>query len=75
MPDVTRHPTRHRIAPWLLSLCLVLLWGLWVVGFMRLFWLLAVALLLPGAIKVARMASHHVSRACRRIRGRLPRQA
>jgi len=29
---------------------------------MRLFWLLAIALLLPGAIKVARMASHHVSR-------------
>jgi small-conductance mechanosensitive channel len=29
---------------------------------MRLFWLLAVALLLPGAIKVARMASHNVSR-------------
>jgi small-conductance mechanosensitive channel len=62
LPDVTRHPVHHRVAPWLLSLCLVLLWGLWVVGFMRLFWLLAVALLLPGAIKVARMASHHVSR-------------
>jgi hypothetical protein len=62
LADVTRHPTHHRIAPWLLSLCLVLLWGLWVVGFMRLFWLVAVALLLPGAIKVARMASHHVSR-------------
>jgi small-conductance mechanosensitive channel len=62
LPDVTRHPVHHRIAPWLLSLCLVLLWGFWVVGFMRLFWLLAVALLLPPAIKVARMASHHVTR-------------
>ncbi|MFL4989734.1 MAG: mechanosensitive ion channel family protein [Microvirga sp.] len=62
-PDAPRgSPVHHRIAPWLLSLCLVLLWGLWVVGFMRLFWLVAVALLLPGAIKVARMASHHVSR-------------
>ena len=56
------HPARHRFTPWLLSLCLVALWGFWVVGFMRLFWLLAVALLLPPAIKVAQMASHHVSR-------------
>ncbi len=62
LPDETRHPARHRFTPWLLSLCLVLLWGFWVVGFMRLFWLLAVALLLPPAIKVAQMASHHVSR-------------
>jgi moderate conductance mechanosensitive channel len=62
LPDVMGHSVHHRIAPWLLSLCLVLLWGLWVVGFMRLFWLVAVALLLPGVIKVARMASHHVSR-------------
>lgn len=62
LPNVTGPPTRHRVAPWLLSLCLVLLWGLWVVGFIGLFWLVAVALLLPGAITVARMASHHVSR-------------
>jgi hypothetical protein len=62
VPDVTQHSALHRVTPWLLSLCLVLLWGFWVVGFMRLFWLLAVALLLPPAIKVARMASHHVSR-------------
>ncbi|MDF2688556.1 MAG: hypothetical protein K0Q80_1521, partial [Microvirga sp.] len=61
-PDVTQRPAHQRVAPWLLSLCLVLLWGFWVVGFMRLFWLLAVALLLPPAIKVARMASHHVTR-------------
>ena len=75
LPDETRHPTRHRITPWLLSLCLVLLWGFWVVGFMRLFWLLAVALLLPGAIKVARMASHHVSRGLSGSEGAVPRQA
>jgi small-conductance mechanosensitive channel len=62
LPDATGQPARHAITPWLLSLCLLLLWGFWVVGFMRLFWLLAVALLLPPAIKVARMASHHVSR-------------
>jgi small-conductance mechanosensitive channel len=62
LPDVMGLSARHRVTPWLLSLCLLLLWGLWVVGFMRLFWLLAVALLLPGAIKVARMAGHHVSR-------------
>ena len=62
LPDETRRPARHRFTPWLLSLCLALLWGFWVVGFMRLFWPLAVALLLPPAIKVAQMASHHVSR-------------
>ncbi|WP_162815874.1 mechanosensitive ion channel family protein, partial [Microvirga aerophila] len=62
LPDEIGSPAHHRVAPWLLSLCLMLLWGLWVIGAMRLFWLLAVALLLPGAIKVARMASHHVSR-------------
>ncbi|KAB0266881.1 mechanosensitive ion channel family protein [Microvirga brassicacearum] len=62
LPDATRHTARHAVAPWLLSLCLVLLWGFWVVGFMRLFWLLAIALLLPAAIMVARTASHHVFR-------------
>jgi small-conductance mechanosensitive channel len=62
LPDVTPHSARHRITPWLLSLCLVLLWGFWVIGFMRLFWLLAVALLLPPMVKVVKMASHHVSR-------------
>src|SRR5918993_1269025 len=62
LADVTQPPARHAVTPWLLSLCLVLLWGFWVVGFMRLFWLLAVALLLPPAIQVAQMASHHVSR-------------
>jgi small-conductance mechanosensitive channel len=62
LPDTTLHRTHHAVAPWLLSVYLVLLWGLWVVGFMRLFWLLAVALLLPPTIKVARMASHHASR-------------
>ncbi len=47
LPDATRHPARHTVAPWLLSVFLVLLWGLWVAGLMRLFWLAAVALLLP----------------------------
>ena len=75
LPDETRHPARHRFTPWLLSLCLVLLWGFWVVGFMRLFWLLAVALLLPPAIKVAQMASHHVSRPPSEAPRRRPRQA
>jgi small-conductance mechanosensitive channel len=62
LPSTPRSPARAGVAPWLLSLCLVLLWGIWVAGFMRLFWLAAIALLVPPAIRIVRMASHHVSR-------------
>jgi moderate conductance mechanosensitive channel len=62
LPDVTLHRARHAVGPWLLSVVLVLIWALWVAGLMRLFSLVAVALLLPGAIMVAQSASHHVSR-------------
>src|SRR5829696_8781793 len=62
LPDATLHRTRHAVGPWLMSVVLVLLWALWVAGLMRLFSLVAVALLLPGAIMVAQSASRHVSR-------------
>jgi moderate conductance mechanosensitive channel len=61
-PDATRQTTSHTVAPWLLSVFLVLLWGLWVAGLMHLFWLAVVALLLPSAIIIAQRASRHVSR-------------
>ena len=70
LPDETRHPARHRFTPWLLSVCPGCCSGVsGLSGFMRLFWLLAVALLLPAAIKVAQMASHHVSRPAVQARG------
>ncbi len=43
----------------LLSICFVLLWALWVAGLTRLFWLGAVALLLPQALSLADRASRH----------------
>jgi len=50
------------LGTWLLLLCLVLLWGLWVAGLMGLFWLLFVALVLPQAIMLTRRAVRHVLR-------------
>ncbi len=52
----------HMLRAGLLSLCFVLLWGLWVAGLMRLFWLGAVALLLPRAIAIAERATHEAVR-------------
>ena len=46
----------------LLSLCFIALWVFWVVGFTRLFWLGAVALLLPAAIVVSQRAVRHALR-------------
>jgi moderate conductance mechanosensitive channel len=60
-PDRAQRPA-SRFEPWLLSVFLVLLWGLWVAGLMALFWLGAVALLLPTGIIVAQRASRHVLR-------------
>jgi small-conductance mechanosensitive channel len=45
----------------LLSVCFVTLWGLWVAGLMGLFWLGAVALLLPRAVSLAKTASRHAA--------------
>src|SRR5690606_30861626 len=47
----------------LLSLYFVALWVFWVVGFTRLFWLGAVALLLPAAIRVSERAIRYALRA------------
>jgi small-conductance mechanosensitive channel len=52
----------HTVVASLLSVCLVLLWGLWVTGLIGLFWLGAVALLLPRAIAVAEKASRQAAR-------------
>jgi moderate conductance mechanosensitive channel len=52
----------HALEAGLLSLCFVLLWGLWVAGLVGLFWLGALALLLPWAIAVAETASHAAAR-------------
>ena len=60
--DAPARRASHTVGPWLLSVCLVLLWALWVGGLMRLFSLLAVALLLPPAIMAAQSASRHVLR-------------
>lgn len=49
----------HAIAASLLSICFVALWAFWVIGFTRLFWLGAVALLLPAAIRVSKRALQH----------------
>jgi moderate conductance mechanosensitive channel len=60
----TGPPSRvsHALAASLLSVCFVLLWGLWVAGLMGLFWLGIVALLLPKAIAIAERASRHAAR-------------
>jgi moderate conductance mechanosensitive channel len=52
----------HVLRAGLLSLCLVLLWGLWVAGLIGLFWLGALALLLPWAIAGAETASRQAAR-------------
>jgi small-conductance mechanosensitive channel len=49
----------HAVGAGLLSVCFVVLWGLWVAGLMGLFWLGAVALLLPRAVSLAKTASRH----------------
>jgi small-conductance mechanosensitive channel len=57
-----RHRRHHVLAPWLLSLYFVLLWGLWVAGLMGLFWLLVVTLVLPQAVKIAKHSARHLLR-------------
>ncbi len=53
---------RHSLTTWLLSLYLVLLWGLWVMGLMGLFWLLVVAVVLPQAVRITKDAARHLMR-------------
>lgn len=52
----------HRLWAGLVSVCFAVLWGLWVAGMMRLFWLGAVALLLPLAVSIAEKASRQAVR-------------
>ena len=64
-PDskASERPSRHHVlGTWLPSLHLVLLWGLWVTGLMGLFWLLAVALVLPQAVSLTRKSARHLLR-------------
>ncbi|MBZ6078535.1 mechanosensitive ion channel family protein [Microvirga puerhi] len=56
-----RHISKSVVAS-LLSVCFVLLWGLWVAGLMRLFWLGVVAILLPLTIRITERASQHIFR-------------
>lgn len=63
MQAVPERPVRHHlIGTWLVTLYLVLLWGLWVAGLMRLFWLAAVAVLLPQAIALTKASVRHLLR-------------
>lgn len=56
--EVASWQVSHMVGAGLLSICLVLLWGLWVAGLTGLFWLGTVALLLPAAIRVAELVAH-----------------
>ncbi|RDI57244.1 mechanosensitive ion channel family protein [Microvirga subterranea] len=63
MVAAPEQPVRHHvIGTWLVTLYLVLLWVLWVAGLMGLFWLAAVAVLLPQAIAVTKASVRHVLR-------------
>ena len=52
----------QRLSPWLWSACFFALWILWVLGAMRMFWLVVVAVGLPFAASVARKAVNNVLR-------------
>jgi small-conductance mechanosensitive channel len=54
-----RSATTQRVSTreWLLTIYVVLLWGLWVAGFTGLLWLGIYALLLPGALTIAGQAA------------------
>ncbi|WP_244470304.1 mechanosensitive ion channel family protein [Microvirga vignae] len=63
VPEAAEHPPRHHVlGEWLLSLHLVLLWGLWVAGLIGLFWLLVVAVVLPQAVKITQRSARHLLR-------------
>jgi small-conductance mechanosensitive channel len=57
-----RPPRHHALGTWVLSLYLVLLWGLWVAGLMGLFWLLLVAVVLPQAVRITKQSARHLLR-------------
>jgi len=62
-PKATERFRRHHgLGTWLLSLYLILLWGLWVAGLMRLFWLLILVMALPQAVSITKDAVRHLLR-------------
>jgi hypothetical protein len=61
-PSVRTHRLGRGAQNALLSLCAVLLWGLWVARAMPGFWLVLVAVSLPLAIAVSRRAVEHLLR-------------
>ncbi|MGF9761292.1 mechanosensitive ion channel family protein [Microvirga sp. 0TCS3.31] len=62
-PEASEQSRRHYgIGTWLLSLYLVILWGSWVTGLMRLFWLLLVAIVLPQAVAITKRSARHLVR-------------
>lgn len=57
----TGHPTRRHFAyRWFVTLFLLVLWVLWVAGAMRIFWLLAIGVLTPIALGIARRLTRHL---------------
>jgi small-conductance mechanosensitive channel len=50
------------VGSWLLSLYFVALWALWVASAMNLFWLMVVAVALPGAMRATNRAVNHILR-------------
>jgi len=63
VPEAAEHPPRHHAhGTWLLSLYLILLWGLWVAGLMGLFWLLVVAVVLPKMVRITQLSARHLLR-------------
>ncbi|MBM6580806.1 mechanosensitive ion channel family protein [Microvirga sp. BT689] len=57
-----RSRRHHALGTWMLSLYLVVLWGLWVAGLMRVFWLLVVAIVLPQAVRITKRSARHLLR-------------
>ncbi|MCB8820599.1 mechanosensitive ion channel family protein [Microvirga rosea] len=60
--ETENRPRHYALRMWLLSLGLLVLWGLWVASLMGLFWLLVVALILPQAIKITKRSARHLLR-------------
>jgi small-conductance mechanosensitive channel len=55
------HQTRrHFVRSWLVTLFLIVLWVVWVAGAMRLFWLLAIAVLTPIALGAVRRLTRYL---------------
>ncbi len=61
--EAAEHPPQHHaFGTWLLSVYLILLWGLWVAGLMGLFWMLVVVVVLPHAVGITKDSARHLLR-------------